>query len=115
MKSWPYAVGLVGTVAAVLALALALRVWLLEVPAIGWQCTVEASPPWCVPLAGLGFILRSQAFGMVCLLIAIAAFVRSSRMLAGLAIAAGTAALVLYNAELGASAALLGALRAVRL
>ena len=66
-------------------------------------------------LAGLGFVLRSQTFGMVCLLLAAVAFVRSSRTLAGLAVAAGAAGLVLYNAELGAAAALIGALRAVRL
>jgi hypothetical protein len=111
----PYAARVIAAAVLALALAAALRFWLLEVPAIGWQCRVVDPPLWCRLFAGFGFFLRSHAFGVASLLIAGAAFFAAKRSLAMIAIASGAAGLVLYNAELGAAAALLGAMRAVRL
>jgi hypothetical protein len=103
--------------AAVLAAgaAFGLRLWLLEVPAIGWRCAESGAPGWCAPYAGLGWLLRSQAFGLAAAALAAFALFASSRTAVLAAAAAGAAALVLYNAELGAAALLLAALRAVRL
>ncbi len=115
MKAVPFSIVVLGAVALSLALAAALRVWLIEVPAIGWRCTAVDAPAWCFLFQGLGVFLRAQIFGVVCLIMAVAAFFASSRAITVAAVAAGAAALVLYNAELGAAAVLVGAMRAVRL
>jgi hypothetical protein len=93
----------------------ALRLWLLEVPSIGWRCAEGGAPWWCPLYAGLGWLLRSQAFGWAAAALAAFALFASSRTAVLAAAAAGAMALVLYNAELGAAALLLAALRAVRL
>jgi hypothetical protein len=108
---------LVVLVAALLAAAaaFALRLWLLEVPSLGWRCADSGAPWWCGPYAGLGWLLRSQAFGWAAAALAAVALFASSRTAVLAAAGAGVIALVLYNAELGAAAFLLAALRAVRL
>lgn len=98
-----------------MAAAMAVRLWLLEVPAFGWRCAGADAPAWCAVYGGLGWLLRSQALGAVALLLAAVAVFASGRSAVIAAAAAGAAALVLYNAELGAAAVLLAALRAARL
>jgi hypothetical protein len=95
--------------------AMAARLWLLEVPAIGWRCAGSGAPGWCGLYAGLGWLLRSHAFGWAAAALAAFALFASSRAVVLAAAAAGAVALVLYNAEFGAAAVLLAALRAVRL
>ena len=97
------------------AAATAVRVWLLEVPAIGWRCAETGAPGWCGLYAGFGWLIRGQALGLAAAAFAVFALFGSSRWAVAAAAAAGAAALVLYNAELGAAALLLAALRAVRL
>lgn len=114
-RDLPFPIVVIAAAAMSLAVAAALRIWLIEVPAIGWRCNVADPPTWCFAFQGLGIFLRAQIFGAVCLILAIVAFFADSRTLAVAAVAAGAAALVLYNAEFGAAAVLLGAVRAVRL
>lgn len=115
MKAPPFPLMLSAVAAVSLALAAALRIWLIEIPAIGWRCDGADPPAWCHLFLGLGVFLRAQIFGVICLIMAIAAFFASSRALALAAVAAGAAALILYNAELGAAAVLIAAIRGVRL
>ncbi|HSO42152.1 MAG TPA: hypothetical protein VLR47_04815 [Rhodospirillales bacterium] len=115
MKVLPIPVAALACAAVAAAVALAVRHLLLEVPAIGWRCVEAGAPAWCSLYAGLGWLLRTQALGAAAAAVATMALLTSSRVAVCVAAAAGAAALVLYNAELGAVAVLLAALRAVRL
>lgn len=115
VKAVPFPIVTVAAAAVALAAAGAVRLEVLEVPAIGWRCAGESAPAWCLVSAGLGWLLRNQGLGAFAVIVAGAALLRSSRLAVAAAAATATAALVLYNAELGASALLLASLRAVRL
>lgn len=115
MKALPFPLVTFASAALATAAAMAVRFWLLEVPAIGWRCAGTDAPAWCSLYAGLGWLLSSQGFGAIAMAAAGIAIFSSSRPAVLAAAAAGAAALVLYNAELGAAAVLLAALRAVRL
>lgn len=114
MKALPFPVLAVGAAVAAMAGGWAVRVWLLEVPAIGWRCAADAAPAWCPLYAWFGWLLRSHGLGAVALAAAVIALFASSRLAVLAAAAAGALALMLYNAELGAAALLLASLRAVR-
>jgi len=114
MKALPFPVLALAAATVATAGGWAVRVWLLEVPAIGWRCAADAAPAWCPLYAGFGWLLRSHGLGALALATAIIAFFASSRLAVLAAAAAGALALMLYNAELGAAAVLLAALRAVR-
>ena len=115
LKVLPFPFLALASAAVAMAVGWAARLWVLEVPAIGWRCAAEAAPPWCSLYAGFGWLLRSQVFGAVALAAAVVALLGSSRAAVLAATFAGALALVLYNAELGAAAVLLAALRAIRL
>lgn len=115
MKAMPFAIHALAWAAAALGVAMVLRVWLLEVPAIGWRCAEPEAPGWCAAYAVFGWLLRSQILGGMAAALGVFALVASSRRAVAAAAAGGAAALVLYNADLGAAALLLAALRAVRL
>lgn len=115
VKAVPFPIVTVAAAAVALAAAGAVRLEVLEVPAIGWRCAGEDAPAWCLVFAGFGWLLRNQALGAFAVIAAATALLRSSRLAVVAAAAAAAAALVLYNAELGATALLLASLRAVRL
>lgn len=115
MKAVPFLLLALGCAATAAAAAMAIRVWLLEVPAIGWRCAEAGAPGWCGLYAGFGWLIRGEALGLAAAALAVFALFGSSRWAVAAAAAAGAAALVLYNAELGAAALLFAALRAVRL
>lgn len=115
MKTLSFPLLALASAALAAGVAMAARLWLLEVPAIGWRCAESGAPGWCGLYAGLGWLLRSQAFGWAAAALAAFALFASSRTAVLAAVAAGAMPLVLYNAQLGAAAVLLAALRAVRL
>jgi hypothetical protein len=99
-----------------LAIALAVRYLLVETPALAWACQVESGAPWWCPLRQAAVaVLRSGAPGFLSVAAGLLAILGGGRMVAGVAVIAGAAGLVLYAAGPAALGLVLGAIRAVRL
>ena len=114
MRGMARAIAVVLLAAAVLGLALLLRIHVIEPPEFAWACQ-SATPPWWCPLRmGAIFALRAGAIGFLALACGGAALWRSSRGAALTAVALGAAGLVLYGPEPAAGGALLGALAIAR-
>lgn len=97
-----------------LGLALALRYLVIESHWIGQTCEADAAPLWCWPRYAVVQAFRFQVFGLVSLAAALWSHMLGGRRAAAVAIAAGAAGLVLYNAELSALGFLLGLIRIAR-
>ena len=94
--------------------ALGLRFLLIEPPHFAWVCQ-GATPPWWCPLReGAILFLRIQGLGLIALGAGLLALWRGSLWAALVAIACGTAGLVLYGPEAAAGGVLLGAVVVAR-
>lgn len=97
-----------------LALALAVRRWIVEPEALGFAC--RSGGPWWCPLRGtLVATFSHGVLGFASLAAGIVSFASRRVWVPVLAAALGFAALVLYNYELGAVGLLLATLRLARL
>jgi len=94
---------------------LVLRFGLIESSAIGELCSGRLAPWWCQWRAWLVFGFLHQIYGVLALLVTVAAMVSRRHALAWLSAALGVFALQLYCVEPGALAFLLGCLRLLRL
>ncbi len=101
---------------AVLAIALVVRFVLVEPPELAWVCQADGTVPWWCPWReGTIAALRLGVLGFLSVAAGILAILGGGRPVAGVAIIAGAAGLVLYAAGPAALGVVLGALRAVRL
>ncbi|MEI7035480.1 hypothetical protein [Fulvimonas yonginensis] len=102
------------TLALVALAATALRYGVIEPPAVAHLCGADGGPRWCLwrQWAVLGFL--GYGYGYAALTAAFLALVTRHPLAAWLAAALGFAAMVLYCAEAGAFALLVGALRLLR-
>lgn len=102
------------TIALVAVAAAALRFGVIEPPAVAHLCTADGGPAWCAwrQWAVLGFL--GYGYGYAALVASCVALAWRHPLAAWLAAALGMAALVLYCAEAGAFALLVGALRLLR-
>lgn len=98
----------------VLALAFALRRWVVEPEALGFACR-SGGPWWCPLRAALIATFAHGALGGVSLVTGMVSFATRRPWVAALAMSLGFAGLILYNYELGAVGVLLGTLRLARL
>ena len=96
-------------------LAAALRLQLIEPPALAHQCTVAAAPAWCGLRQSLILGFLHHIYGYFAAAAAVLALLLPRRVLAWLAAALGAFALQMYCYELGAFALLVGCLRLARL
>lgn len=96
------------------AAAAALRLAVIEPPAVAHLCTGGDGPAWCVGRHWAVLAFLDYGYGYAALAAALLALAWRSPFAAWLAAASGLAALVLYCAEAGAIALLVGALRLAR-
>ena len=100
--------------ALVLALAFAVRRWVVEPEALSFAC--QAGGPWWCPMRTvLIAAFHHGALGGASLVTGLVAFATRRAWVASLAVSLGFAGLILYNYELGAVGVLLGTLRLARL
>jgi hypothetical protein len=97
-----------------LAAAMALRYQVMEPSAVGLMCDAGSGPWWCSLRALFIGLFGSGMIGLVSLGTAIFAHLFDRRGLALIALLAGAAGLVLYNADAAAAGTVIGLLRAVR-
>lgn len=97
-----------------LGAAMALRYQVIEPSAVGLLCAAGAGPWWCGLRAVAIGLFGSGAIGLASLGAGIFAHLLDRRGLALVALLAGAAGLVLYNADAAAAGAVIGLLRAVR-
>ncbi len=95
--------------------AAALRFGLIESSAIGQLCSSHHGPWWCSVRTTLVLGFLHNIYGVTALVGAALALLSRRRVLAWLAAALGVFALLLYGAETGALALLIGSLRLLRL
>lgn len=95
-------------------IALGLRFLLIEPPHFAWVCQAAAPPWWCPLRAGAILFLRAQGLGLIALGAGLLAMWRGSTPAALIAVACGTAGLVLYGPEASAGGVLLGAVAVAR-
>jgi hypothetical protein len=101
-------------VAAAVAAAMAFRYQVVEPAAVGLACDAGGGPWWCsLRAAGIG-LFRDGALGLASLVAGLLAHGLDRRWLALVALVAGAAGLVLYNADTGAAGFVIGLLHAVR-
>lgn len=94
--------------------ALALRYAIIEPPAVAQRCGVDGAPSWCAWRQWAVLAFLGYGYGYAALAAAALALVWRHPLTAWLAAGFGVAALILYCAEAGAFALLLGALRLLR-
>jgi hypothetical protein len=102
------------TVAASLAAAMAFRYQVVEPAAIGLVCDAGGGPWWCGLRAMVIALFSHGALGLASLIAGLLAHLLDWRWLALVALVAGAAGLVLYNADTGAAGFVIGLLHAVR-
>lgn len=101
-------------VLAALAGAMAIRYLMVEPAAVGLLCDPGTGPWWCGLRAAVVMLFGSGVLGLLSLAAAVLAHLMNRRDLALLALVAGAAGLVLYNADTAAAGFVIGLLRAVR-
>lgn len=100
----------------VLALALAVRLLVIQRPELGWACQAADGTPWWCPLrAGLIATLDFGALGWISLAAGVCALAGGGRRVTSAAILMGAAGLVLSAAGASATGMILGTLRSLRL
>ena len=114
MTPWRTAATVVLTCGAALTLAAAARHGLVEPADITARCDEGGQDGWCTVRAWIIQAFVNQRIGWVALALAALATVTGWRSLAGAALFAACAGLILYTTELCAPAALLAALVFVR-
>lgn len=114
MTIWRTAAVVVLTCAIALALAAALRYGLIEPADVTARCDGGAQDVWCRLRAWTIQSFVHQRIGWLALALAVVATVGAWRSVAVIALFTACAGMVLYTTELGAPAALLGALVFVR-
>ena len=102
---------LVGVLAVLLAtgVLLAYRAWGIEPREWASLCAGAAPPAACGPRAALLWLQHYYVWGAAALVLGLLAFVGRARWLQPLAVAAGVAAVINYNATWGMVGAVLGA------
>lgn len=95
--------------------ATALRFGLIESSAIGQLCGSGHGPWWCTLRSWLVIGFLHHVYGVLALAAVLPAWLLRRPALAWLAAALGVFAMLLYGAEAGALALLLGSLRLLRL
>jgi len=103
-----------GLVAASLAAAMAFRYQVVEPAAIGLVCDAGTGPWWCDLRALVIALFSRGALGLASLAAGLLAHVLDRRWLALVALIAGAAGLVLYNADTAAAGSVIALLHAVR-
>ena len=93
----------------------AVRFELIESSAIGQLCSSAHAPWWCSVRTALVLAFLHHVYGVAALIGAALALISRRHALAWLAAALGIFALLLYGAEAGALALLIGSLRLLRL
>jgi hypothetical protein len=101
-------------VAAAVAAAMAFRYQVVEPAAVGLVCDAGGGPWWCGLRAVVIALFSNGALGLASLVAGLLAHVLDRRWLALVALVAGAAGLVLYNADTGAAGFVIGLLHAVR-
>ena len=101
-------------VAAAVAAAIAFRHQVVEPSAVGLVCDAGGGPWWCGLRAVVIALFSNGALGLASLIAGLLAHVLDRRWLALVALVAGAAGLVLYNADTGAAGFVIGLLHAVR-
>jgi hypothetical protein len=97
-----------------LAAAMALRYRVIEPSAVGLVCDPGTGPWWCGARAAVIVLFGSGLIGLASVVTGVLAHVLDRRWLATVALVAGSAGLVLYNADMAAAGFVVGLLRAVR-
>lgn len=111
-----FLVRLVLVASAILVLAYAVRLLVIEPPQAAWACQVTDGIPWWCPLRSAGIaVLRSGLLGWLSVAAGLAAVLGGGRRVAAAAVMTGAAGLVLYAAGPAAAGVVLGSLRALRL
>lgn len=101
-------------VLAALAGAMAVRYLVVEPASVGLLCDPGTGPWWCSLRAAIVVLFGSGVLGFLSLASGLLAHLLDWRGLAVLALVAGAAGLVLYNADTAAAGFVIGLLRAVR-
>ena len=101
-------------VLAALAGAMAVRYLVIEPASVGLLCDPGTGPWWCSLRAAVVVLFGVNALGYLSLGSAVRAHMLDWRGLAMVALVAGAAGLVLYNADLAAAGFVIGLLRAAR-
>ncbi|MGE0800529.1 MAG: hypothetical protein AB7G13_08995 [Lautropia sp.] len=99
---------------AALAIAIAIRMLVIQPAAVGQACDVAPWDGWCAARTALVLSFRYQEFGWFALAVGVLATWLRRRWLGHAALALGLAGLVLYSYEPAVVAALLGALVVAR-
>lgn len=109
-----------GAVLLGLAAGFAVRHLLVQAPELAWACGSLDRPWWCGVREGIIVVFRWQGLGVLATIVGAIALLRwrlgeiDGQKLAGLAMVAGAAGLLLYAPELSAAGLLLGAFRLLR-
>lgn len=106
--------GWVVAAAIVLAVAMAIRFWLIEPRGIGIVCIEDLPPWWCGPRELLVRASLAGVWGIGALAAGVAALLLRWWAAAALAFGLGLVGLVLYNAGMGSAGFLLGLLSLLR-
>lgn len=114
MRVLPYPATVAFLVLATLAAAMAIRYQVVEPASVGLLCDPGTGPWWCGLRAAVVMLFGSGALGLLSLGSGLLAHLLDWRGLAVLALVAGAAGLVLYNADTAAVGFVIGLLRAVR-
>ena len=93
---------------------MAFRYQVVEPSAVGLVCDAGTGPWWCVLRAAVIALFASSLLGLASLAAGILAHALDKRGLAAIALIAGAAGLVLFNADTAAAGTVIGLLRAVR-
>jgi hypothetical protein len=97
-----------------LAAALVFRYQVVEPSAVGLLCDPGTGPWWCALRAAVIGLFGSGLIGLASVVAGVLAHALDRRWLALVALLAGAAGLVLYNADAAAAGFVIGLLRAVR-
>ncbi len=114
MRILPYPATVISLVLLTLGAAMALRYRVVEPASVGLLCDPGTGPWWCQLRAAVVMLFGSGALGLLSLATGILSHFLDWRGMAVLALAAGAAGLVLYNADTAAVGFVVGLLRAVR-
>lgn len=99
-----------------LAVALAVRLLIIQRPELGWTCQLADGAPWWCPLrGGLIAMLDFGALGWISFAAGVCALAGGGRRITSTAMLTGAAGLVLSAAGASAAGLIFGAVRSLRL
>jgi len=114
MRAPSFSWAVIPAVIIALAGAMAVRYLVIEPASVGLLCDPGTGPWWCDLRGAVIMSFTSGGLGLLSLVSAVLAHFLDWRRLAVLALVAGAAGLVLYNADTAAAGFVTGVLRAVR-